>query len=194
MDRSRNRRIYLTGFMGSGKTTLGPILANTLGFSFLDIDRAIEQNTGKSIPEIFRESDEQRFRQLERSILETVSRYNNYVIALGGGTITNHHNLELVKSSGILIYLKSTVSEIIRRLRYKTDRPLFTILRQRADTNEDLRGLVTSLLQQRELFYNQADIIISTVRYPVGKTIDEIIHHLHSYHKSSDQHDDKNSN
>jgi shikimate kinase len=183
MNQLRTQRLYLTGFMGSGKSTLGPILANTLGYSFLDLDRAIETRTGKSIPEIFREYGEDYFRSTEQSILEATSGSHKYVIALGGGTITNNHNFDFVKSRGILIYLQSSVSDILRRLRNKTDRPLFTILRQQATSSDDLRTLVTSLLKQREYYYNQADIIIATSYQPIGRTIDEISRRLHLLYK-----------
>jgi len=180
MNHSRTRRIYLTGFMGSGKSTLAPILANTLGYSFLDIDREIETAIGTTVATIFHDAGEQYFRQIEHRTLETLSVRNDCVFALGGGTIANQQNFELVKATGILIYLKSTVDEIIRRLRHKTDRPLLAAIRRQAKTNEEIRTTVASLLLQRERFYNQADIIISTTNRSVGKTIDHIIHALHT--------------
>jgi shikimate kinase len=166
--------------MGSGKSTLGPILANTLGYSFIDLDRMIEITTGKSIPDIFRDSGETYFRNTERSVLETASVSEEEVIALGGGTIINPHNFEFVKSRGILIYLRSSITDILRRLGNKSGRPLFTMLRKQATSNDDLRGLVTLLLEQREKYYNQADIIIDTSNQSVGRAINDITHQLHS--------------
>jgi len=80
-------RIYLTGFMGSGKSTVGSILANTLGYGFVDIDQGIEQAEGKTVSEIFREKGEEYFRNLEQSLLLRVSALPHTVISLGGGTV-----------------------------------------------------------------------------------------------------------
>jgi shikimate kinase len=172
--------IYLTGFMGSGKSTIGPILANTLGFSFVDIDKEIEHETGKKITEIFSDLGEEFFREVERSILRQLSRREGCVIALGGGTITNDVNLEIVKTTGTLIYLKVNVEQIYRRLRYKTDRPLLRPPSgpQAPLEESELRARILTLLEKREPFYTQADLIVTTDEQRVGITVDEIVSSL----------------
>jgi len=108
--------IFLTGFMGSGKSTIGPILANTLGFQYLDVDQHIEQKTNKRVAEIFSSEGEQVFRNLERNTLLELSELNHLVISLGGGTIANEENCQLVLQKGILVYLKLSPDEIIQRV------------------------------------------------------------------------------
>jgi shikimate kinase len=94
--------IFLTGFMGSGKSTVGPILAEKFGYDFIDVDELIEKVEGQSIVDIFRERGEIYFRNIERKILrETIFKLSKFVVALGGGTITFEDNLYLVKEVGI---------------------------------------------------------------------------------------------
>lgn len=121
----KNKLVYLTGFMASGKSTIGPILANTLGWNFFDLDRLIEQSSGKSIRSIFEENGEDYFRTLETEILVKVSTLEFYIISLGGGTIASDKNLNIIKSTGLLIYLESSPEETYKRLRFKRDRPAF---------------------------------------------------------------------
>ena len=115
--------IYLTGFMASGKSTIGPILANTLGWNFFDLDRLIEEVASKSIRQIFEENGEDYFRELETKTLRKTSELEDYIIALGGGTVAYQINLEVIKSAGYLIYLESSPEETYKRLRFKRDRP-----------------------------------------------------------------------
>ena len=181
MDESRKHRIFLTGFMGSGKSTIAPILANTLGYSFVDIDKEIERITGKRVSEIFSELGEEYFRDVERTILRDVSVRDKCVISLGGGTITNERNLQFVKSSGILIYLKVTSEQIFQRMKYKTDRPLLKSSVGTTINEDELRSRVGSLLEKRERFYAQADITVVTDDLRVGLTVDKIVDNLRTF-------------
>ncbi len=178
MNARNNHLIYLTGFMGSGKTTIAPILANTLGYSFIDIDREIEHLTGKKVSEIFSELGEDYFREVERSLLTDVRGREGCVISLGGGTIANDTNLRLIKDSGILIYLRVDPEQIFQRMKYKTDRPLLRTEGNRSLSDEELRGRIHALLLKREPFYTQADVTITTTDQRVGVTVDEIVRHL----------------
>ena len=120
-----NVRIYLTGFMTSGKSTIGPILANVLGMGFYDLDKEIEKAEGSTVVEIFEKKGEAYFRQVEKNLLENFSKQNNIIVSLGGGTITNIDNLNLLKRTGKIIYLKVSIDVLYKRLKNKTDRPLF---------------------------------------------------------------------
>lgn len=168
--------VFLTGFMASGKSTIGPLLAEKIGYDFLDIDELIENIEGKSIVDIFQEKGEIYFRNIERKILiETVLRLSKFVVALGGGTITFADNLYLVKESGILIYLKARPEVLLQRVKYKTDRPLLLDPDGDVLPENKLFERILSLLRIREPFYLQADFIISTDDKDVDRTVEEIL-------------------
>ena|SRR5436309_2226467 len=167
--------IYLTGFMGSGKSTIAPILANTLGYTFFDIDEEIEKATGKKVPDIFLCHGEEYFRQIERTLLQKASHEQHCVVSLGGGTIANETNLSVVKSSGILIYLKADLEHIYHRLKNKTNRPLLRRDDGQALTDEELRERISGILTAREPFYTQAHLIVETSGRKVGLTVDQIV-------------------
>ncbi|MDW8108387.1 MAG: shikimate kinase [Candidatus Kryptonium sp.] len=162
--------------MASGKSTIGPLLAEKIGYDFLDIDELIENIEGKSIVDIFQEKGEIYFRNIERKILiETVLRLSKFVVALGGGTITFADNLYLVKESGILIYLKARPEVLLQRVKYKTDRPLLLDPDGDVLPENKLFERILSLLKIREPFYLQADFIISTDDKDVDRTVEEIL-------------------
>ena len=174
----RKSLIYLAGFMGSGKSTIGPILANTLGFEFVDVDKFVEQKADKRIVDIFATEGEQVFRSIERSTLLEVTTRDHCVISLGGGTIANEENFRLIRESGIIVYLQLTPEEIVHRVHHRSDRPLLT----GADGNklppDEMQQRVQDLLRRREQFYDRADVIISADRKRVGATVDEIVRRL----------------
>jgi shikimate kinase len=172
--------VYLTGFMGSGKSTIGPILANTIGYDFLDIDKKIETAANKTINEIFANNGEGYFRELERKIVQEISNTHACVVSLGGGTVTKSDNLSAIKTSGVLIYLKADPQEIFQRLKYKVDRPLLKGSDSTRLENGDLLRRISSLMEEREAFYMQADIIVSTAGKKIGQTVDEIVKKIHS--------------
>jgi shikimate kinase len=171
-------RIYLTGFMGSGKSTVGPILANTLGYTYVDLDKRIEEKAGKPIVEIFDTSGEATFRFLEKETLREVSNYNECIISLGGGTIASDEIFELINNTGWLVYLRLSPEEVLRRLAHKTDRPMLKDENGGLLPGDVLRQRVLALLEQRESYYNRADIVVSTDILSVGKTVDEIVRQL----------------
>lgn len=166
--------IYLTGFMASGKSTIGPILANTIGWNFFDLDKVIEKEEEKSIRKIFVEKGEKHFRELETKILSRLSLLENHIISLGGGTIASDINLEIIKSSGYLIYLESSPEETYKRLRYKRDRPALLFDGDDEPTKSEFIQKINSLLEKRVRYYNQADLTINTDNYKVGKTVDKL--------------------
>src|ERR1051325_7028335 len=111
MTRRRKNLIYLTGFMGSGKSTIAPILANTLGYTSRDIDAEIEQVTGKKVSDIFTDHGETYFRETEQRLLRESSRLEGCIVSLGGGTIANTATVQLVNSSGFLFFLVGGVNK-----------------------------------------------------------------------------------
>ena len=167
--------IYLTGFMGSGKSTIGPILANTLGWSFFDLDIVIEQKEGKKVSLIFEENGEEYFRNLEKETLIELAGRENVIIALGGGTITNQGNIDLLKKMGKIIYLKISAGLAYKRLRFKRDRPILTRDGTVNLSKNEFIGKIEQLISERNIYYEQADIIIDTDKLPIGATIDLIL-------------------
>jgi shikimate kinase len=116
---------YLTGFMAAGKSTVGPILANTLGWEFYDLDKEVEIKAGMKIVELFKHKGEEYFRKMETKILNELSLKDKVIISLGGGAIASKENFKIIKSSGKIIYLKSSPEIAYKRLRFKVDRPAF---------------------------------------------------------------------
>ena len=156
---TRNRKLVcLTGFMGSGKTTVGRLLAQQLGWMFVDLDTKIEERAGLSIPQIFERQGEPAFRELEydvlkRSLGQIAEQKKAAVVALGGGTITQPGSLELLRESGgLLVWLDCPVEELLSRCATVTNRPLF----------RDEAGF-RALYAQRRPLYEQADYrVLST--------------------------------
>lgn len=171
----KKKLVYLTGFMASGKSTIGPILANTLGWSFLDLDKVIEDETGKSIRLIFEEQGENYFRELETETLRKLSTYSEYIVSLGGGTIASEVNLEILKSTGYLVYLETSPEEAYKRLRFKRDRPALLFDGDEEPTRAEFLQKISSLLEKRTVYYNQADFKVNTDNGYVGKTVDKLV-------------------
>jgi shikimate kinase len=173
--------IFLTGFMGSGKSTVGPILANTMGYQFIDLDLLIEEREHRKISDIFSAEGEQKFRRLEREMLKEILTNRLTIVSLGGGTVTNSETLDLVKHHGVMVYLKSDAEHIFQRLRTKSDRPMLRDDKGQLLDGADLKKKIDNLLFTREQFYQQADIIITTDDKKIGYTIDELAKKLSPY-------------
>ncbi|MDP4174906.1 MAG: shikimate kinase [Bacteroidota bacterium] len=167
------RIIYLNGFMAAGKSTIGPILANTLGWDFYDLDKVIEMELGEKIVDIFKTRGEQYFRDKETETLIRLSKMCNVVISLGGGTSSNNNNLEIISRTGKVVYLKASPEALFNRLKNKKDRPLFNT-GDVEKSKEELKNRIVQLLRQRTPYYEQADLIIDTDNYPLGLTVDKI--------------------
>jgi shikimate kinase len=166
--------VFLTGFMASGKSTIGPILANTLGWNFIDLDQLIEEYVGKKIKLIFDENGEEFFRNIERKKLLEILNLNKYIIALGGGTIADPINLEMIKTSGFLIYLESSPEEAYKRLRFKRDRPVLLFEGEQEPNKTEFLLRINELLKKRKKYYDQANIKINTDNSRIGKTVDRL--------------------
>lgn len=151
-----NQRIYLTGFMGCGKSTTGPVLASILGFSFLDLDEVIESAEGRSISEIINRDGERRFREIEQDMLHAHTDEIDTVIATGGGTLASKSMMELAKKWGYVVYLRASVDLLFSRLENSTERPLIEVI-DKADT-------ISDMLKARAPVYEMAHTIVDVDR------------------------------
>lgn len=163
-------KVYIIGFMGSGKTTAGKKLASALGWSFADLDETIEKEQKKSIEKIFSESGEEYFRRLEYLALHSFDNARNIVISTGGGAPCYSGNIDFMKETGIIIYLKMNVDEIVRRLVGEQDsRPLV-----KGRKGEDLNQFIENKMREREPFYNQATITENGYAVDIQKLAEKI--------------------
>ena len=165
---------YLAGFMTAGKSTIGPILANTLGWEFYDLDKEVEKKEGTKITELFNRRGEEYFRKSETEILRKLSGRNEVIISLGGGAIASDENFRIIKSSGKIIYLKSSPEIVYKRLRFKRDRPAFIFEGDELPSKEEFLRRINELLEARKKYYEQCDFIVDTDTQKVGKTVDII--------------------
>lgn len=151
-------RIFLIGFMGSGKTYWGKELSQKMNISFFDLDKVIVDTEKKTISEIFLEMGEEYFRYKEKDVLEQlVDDHENLVLSCGGGTPCYFNNIDFMKEHGIVIWLNTCIDTLLERLlKEKNHRPLIK------DINDvNLRAFILKKLQDRRLYYEQADIIIA---------------------------------
>jgi shikimate kinase len=145
-------RIYLVGYMGSGKSTLGKRLACHARLHFIDLDKYIEERNCRTVAQIFALEGEESFRNKERKALEEVSEFDNVVVATGGGAPCFFDNMELMNRTGITLFLDIPPVFLARRLnRSKTERPLI-----KGKSPEELESFITENLQKRRPFYAQA--------------------------------------
>ncbi len=177
----RKSLIFLTGFMGSGKSTIGPILANALGWDFVDVDKSIERKTDKRIVDIFSGTGEQAFRKLEQEALREVLGRNECVVSLGGGTLTSEGNFEIIRRNGVIVYLRLSPEKLLQRVRNRSDRPLLKDEAGNALQGDELKKRVDALLEVREQYYSKADIIIPADTMKVGATVDAIVKKLRGF-------------
>lgn len=145
--------IYLIGMMGSGKSTIGPLLAEQLRYSFLDTDTTIEKLVGQSVSEIFQAVGEPEFRNIETQVLAEVSAYTRLIVATGGGIAIDRENWNHLHQ-GLVIWLDPSVDLLVERLQDDTTRPILA-------TSEDLHTKLDRILSERRHRYAEADIHIS---------------------------------
>ncbi len=148
--------------MGSGKSTAGQKLATKLNYQFIDLDKFIESEYGKTIPQIFAEKGENEFRAFEHNALKKIIENENAVVACGGGTPCFYNNIDLMNNTGVTVYIKLSVDALVSRLKMaKEERPLI-----KNKTEEELKKFVNRQLELREDFYKKAQFLVK------GKDLD----------------------
>ena len=159
------KNIVLVGPMGSGKTTVGRRLAYVLNLDFFDTDHEIISKTGVTIDHIFDIEGEEGFRKRESKILENLCQMSNIILATGGGIVILPKNREILKNAGMVVYLFSTVDQLLRRTAKSKTRPLL-------ENSTDRRKTITELVEARDVYYREvASVVINTT----GKKLHEVI-------------------
>jgi shikimate kinase len=161
------KNIFLIGFMGAGKTSVGRILAKKLRLGFQDLDEVIEKELRMNIPQIFSNLGEDFFRDAESNALRSLSQEKNQVIATGGGVVLREENREVMRREGITIYLKASPEVLWNRVRGTTSRPLLQV--------ENPFEKMCELLSKRAPLYEKADLIVDTENMSPEGVAEEII-------------------
>ena len=159
--------IVLCGFMGCGKSTVGKLIANRLGFTFCDSDSFIEQRENCSISEMFSRHGEDYFRTVENEVIKELSAQKGLVIATGGGAVMNPHNAEILRKTGLVIFLDVTPETVLKRLEGDTTRPLLM--------RDDKETAVRELLNHRKAVYRAAAHFTVDADRELQMTVREII-------------------
>jgi shikimate kinase len=165
------RNLALIGFMGTGKSTVGRVAAEVLGFSFVDTDHLIEARAGMSIKAIFAEHGEAAFRKWESQVVAALALEKGTVIATGGGLPAIEGNLESLKEHALVVCLWASVDTIFERVRNHSHRPLLN------EPNPLTR--VQQLLAAREPYYRRADVLVSTELRSVREVALQVVHQFH---------------
>ena len=148
--------LFLVGYMGCGKSSIGRPLAKRLGMQFVDMDTEIERRCGMSVRDFFAAHGEQEFRRYEHEVLQELTKAENTVVATGGGVPCFFDNMSLMNAAGLTIYFKLSPEKLAARLEYgKNKRPLL-----RGKSQEELVAFIRENLEQREPFYAQARLIV----------------------------------
>ena len=170
-DARQIQNLALIGFMGTGKSTVGRLVADAMRFTFLDTDDVIVGRAGKTIAEIFERNGEPAFRELERSLVEELRFRQRTVISTGGGLPANEANLASLKSHALIVCLWASPEKIWARVRNQTHRPLL----READPLAKIR----KLLADREPYYRKADVLVNTDLRSIREVSTQVVHQFH---------------
>ncbi|MAW64832.1 MAG: shikimate kinase [Flavobacteriales bacterium] len=166
-------KIFLIGFMGCGKSTLGRKIANQMGWTFVDLDEYIEKKEGKSIPLIFKEYGETYFRKLETKYLKELIKLKLCVISCGGGTPCFNKNIEIITSEGASVYIKLSPTVLLGRLKQeKEHRPLIADM-----VDSKLFTYIQKKLNERKMFYEKAEFTFNAE----SETEESIMKRIHKF-------------
>ena len=166
-DRRKLVNLALVGFMGTGKTTVGRLIADTLRFEFLDTDELIQQRTGRLIADIFAQDGEPAFRALEREVVAELAGRQKTVISTGGGLPAEPGNLAGLKKHSLVVCLWASPERIWERVRNQSHRPLLH--------HPDPQARIRELLAAREPFYKSADVLVNTDLRNVREVSQQIV-------------------
>lgn len=161
------KNVVLIGFMGTGKSSIGRLLANRLRRPYIDTDKKIEKECNISIPEIFQKHGEAFFRTKEAAIIAKVSRYTNTIISTGGGVVLSPENINRLKSNSILVALTASPQTILERTARRNNRPLIN--------HPDREQLITKMLNERAPLYGVSDFTVDTTIYTPHQIVDIIV-------------------
>jgi shikimate kinase len=170
------QNLALIGFMGTGKSCVGRMAAEALHFTFLDTDTVIEARAGKSISEIFKQDGEPVFRELERRIVEELTRRKRTVIATGGGLPAEPANLASLKTHALVVCLWAGPETILERVGGHDHRPLLN--------EPDPLKKIQELLAARGPFYKQADVLVNTEMRSQREVAQQVLHQFHIAHSN----------
>jgi len=162
------QNLALIGFMGTGKSSVGRLVADMLRFTFLDTDHVIEARAGKSIREIFEQNGEPAFRELERRVVEELTRRKATVISTGGGLPADPANLASLKTHALVVCLWASPERIFERVRGQSHRPLLN--------EADPMAKIRCLLDERGPCYRQADVLVNTELRSLREVAGQVIH------------------
>lgn len=151
--------LYLVGFMGTGKSTVGRLLARQLGLQFLDSDHEIERGQGRTVARIFAEEGEPRFRELEREFIEHGHPARGCIVACGGGLVVPPGMLELLRARGVVICMHAPIETILQRTMHTNHRPLLQV--------DDREARLRELYAQREEIYRRTGTMVLTDKRPM---------------------------
>lgn len=179
--RTQGRPIVLIGLMGSGKSTVGRELSRRTGLSFLDMDAVIEEQVGKSIPDIFREKGESHFRALETALLRYIEKSvqegnGAHIVSTGGGIVLRPENREILRRLGLTVWLNVDLPTLLARTARSHNRPLLQV----DDREETLRTL---LIERSPLYTQASHIRINSSAMKASEVVDTIIRHAHKHFK-----------
>lgn len=169
--------LVIIGLMGAGKTSIGKMLAEELGYDFLDSDDVIVEREGRSIPDIFEQSGEPHFRQIEREVIQDLMQDSTpHIIGTGGGAFMNEKTRQAIKQSGTSIFLKASLDVLVNRVGQGEGRPLLT-------AGNNPREVLDKLMQERYPVYGKADLTVETRAETPEETLNSVMNALYTHLK-----------
>lgn len=166
-------RIFLIGFMGSGKSHWGRLLSEKLSLPFFDLDEQVTTHAGKSIVEIFEKEGEENFRLMEKEVLHIITEsHESFIMACGGGSPCYFNNIEYMNSAGTTVWINTSLDVLYDRLvKEKQVRPLIKEL-----SDEQLKNFIGKKFADRRIYYEQADVILDEELVEIDKLVEKIFH------------------
>lgn len=161
------KNIYIVGFMGTGKTSVGKLLAKKTKRQFVDLDELIQLREKRLIADIFTKDGEPYFRRIEKQVLKEVAKEKKFVVACGGGIVINEENIQIMKETGMIICLSTKPQVLLRRIGACKLRPLLNVANPKKQ--------VELLLKLRAPYYAKADKTIDTTRLSIKEVVDKIL-------------------